>query len=96
MDKFPKTSNLSPSSPSHVSSSVVKTAEASNDSASSEVNLNDSLEASVSTTNQKQPSLWMIVFVVLLVGSGTLVFFLYRKRGQKEESTTTDEFELLD
>lgn len=62
-----------------------------------EFNLNSRLSANASSVvKQKQsPSIWIIVFVVLILGSAGFVFFLYRK-GEKEESIEEDEFELLD
>ena len=64
-------------------------------------NLNSRLQAntfSSSNTKQKQPSLWIVVFVILLIGSSVFVFFLY-KRGETEESNDIkeeDDFELID
>ncbi len=64
-------------------------------------NLNSRLQAntfSSSNTKQKQPSLWIVVFVILLIGSSVFVFFLY-KRGETEELNDIkeeDDFELID
>ncbi len=60
------------------------------------VNLNERLTGSTSSaTKQKQPSVWMIVFVGILVSTSVLVFFLYKKKEEKVV-TEEDEFQLID
>lgn len=60
------------------------------------VNLNDRLTANASSSiKQKQPSIWMIVFVGILVSTCVLVLFLYKKKEEKVV-TEEDEFQLID
>jgi len=82
------------SSASSVTKTISKEEEVEKDV--SETNLNEALKADAySAVKQKQsPNGWIIVFVVLILGSAGFVFFLYRK-GEKEV-TEEDEFELLD
>lgn len=59
------------------------------------INLNEKLGANVSSSlKQKQPSVWMIAFVLLLVLASIGVYFIYRREEKKQDST--DEFELIE
>jgi len=62
------------------------------------INLNDTLLASTSSSKQKQPSLWIVVFVLFILGVCIFVFFLYKNKKVKEEGDTTeeDDFQLID
>lgn len=63
------------------------------------VNLNERLTANTSSApKQKQSSVWIIVFVIMLTGVCVLVFFLYKKEESREDDETKeeDEFELID
>lgn len=58
------------------------------------LNLNEKLNQN-SNQKQKQSSVWIIVFVVMLVGVCALVFFLYKSKEEKEVMEE-DEFDLID
>ncbi|MEZ4211136.1 MAG: lamin tail domain-containing protein [Candidatus Paceibacterota bacterium] len=89
------TSSVAKSSSSASSSSSSKVSSENLEKESDEViNLNERLTANASSSKQKQPSLWMIVFVALLFIVSAFVFFLYRKEGT--EPKEEDDFELIE
>ncbi len=94
--KVSTTSSVSRSSPPSKVSSVPKGEVMGDQDINTEINLNERLTGSTSSaTKQKQSSVWMIVFVGILVSTCVLVFFLYKKKEEKVV-TEEDEFQLID
>jgi hypothetical protein len=98
-EKFPSTSPVKSSNTITTSKAPVSTASTTqaindNETKQEDITLNDLYTANVSKIKQKGPPLWIVIFVVMIVGVSALVYFLYRKDIKEEDST--DDFELLD
>ena len=67
-----------------------------NDEKEESINLNDRLGSDKKVeTKQKQQSVWIVVFVLMVLISCAVVFFIYRNK-KEEEIIEEDEFQLID
>jgi hypothetical protein len=67
-----------------------------NDEKEESINLNDRLGSDKKLeTKQKQQSVWIVVFVFMVLISCAVVFFIYRNK-KEEEIIEEDEFQLID
>ncbi len=98
-DNFPATSSIASvvkSSSSKATTSVKATESSTQTSLDEETstNLNEKLDSKKDKVKQKQSSVWIIVFVVMILGICVAVFLIYRN--QEEEIKEEDDFELIE